>query len=120
MTGVQTCALPISINDRPLPEVEENEDACFGVVLASKGYPTKPIHGQKLGTFPLDPNVTIDYANVAGTINDLRGAGGRLLMVIGKDDSLQKARDHVYDYLRQLDEPECFYRHDIGAKAGLQ
>ena len=65
-------------------------------------------------------NVTIDYANVAGTINDLKGAGGRLLMVIGKDDSLQKARDHVYDYLRQLDEPECFYRHDIGAKAGLQ
>ncbi|MDE6948416.1 MAG: phosphoribosylamine--glycine ligase, partial [Limosilactobacillus sp.] len=44
----------------------------------------------------------------------------RLLMVIGKDDSLQKARDHVYDYLSQLDEPECFYRHDIGAKAGLQ
>ncbi len=109
-----------AINDRPLPEVEENEDACFGVVLASKGYPTKPIHGQKLGTFPVDPNVTIDYANVAGTINDLRGAGGRLLMVIGKDDSLQTARDHVYDYLRQLDEPECFYRYDIGAKAGLQ
>ena len=23
-----------AINDRPLPEVEENEDACFGVVLA--------------------------------------------------------------------------------------
>ena len=109
-----------AINDRPLPEVEENEDACFGVVLASKGYPTKPIHGQALGTFPVDPNVTIDYANVAGTINDLRGAGGRLLMVIGKDDSLQTARDHVYDYLRQLDEPECFYRYDIGAKAGLQ
>ncbi|WP_302118250.1 phosphoribosylamine--glycine ligase [uncultured Limosilactobacillus sp.] len=108
-----------AINDQPLPEVIEGADACFGVVLASKGYPTKPIHGQKLGVFPAAANITIDYANVTGTANELLGAGGRLLMVIGEDLSLQKAHDQVYDYLARLNEPECFYRHDIGAKAGL-
>ena len=40
-------------------------------------------------------------------------------MVLAQADSLAAAHDRVYDYLAALDEPECFYRTDIGAKAGL-
>ena len=108
-----------ALNDQPLPEVKEDPAACLGVVLASKGYPTKPVHGQSLGEFPQEDGIEIAYANVAGELGALRGNGGRLLMVLAKDASLEQAHDRVYRYLDSLDEPECFYRHDIGAKAGL-
>lgn len=108
-----------AIDDRPLPEIKESAEASFGVVLASKGYPKKPVHGQKLGSFPASEGIEIDYANVSGTLDHLEGAGGRLLMVIAEENTLQEAHDRVYSYLDQLDQPECFYRHDIGAKAGV-
>lgn len=108
-----------AIHDRPLPAVEVNDAACLGVVLASKGYPTNPLHGQSLGRLPQTAGIDLDYANVAGSLDDLRGNGGRLLMVLAQADNLQEAHDRVYDYLANLDEPDCFYRHDIGAKAGL-
>ena len=108
-----------AIDDRPLPEIKESAEASFGVVLASKGYPKKPVHGQGLGSFPASEGIEIDYANVSGTLDHLEGAGGRLLMVIAEENTLQEAHDRVYSYLDQLDQPECFYRHDIGAKAGV-
>ncbi len=108
-----------ALNDQPLPAVEVDSRASFGVVLASKGYPQKPIHGQKLGTMPQVAGVDVDYANVSGDLTDLQGAGGRLLMVLAQAPTLQEAHDRVYAYLGQLNEPECFYRNDIGAKAGL-
>ena len=108
-----------AIDDRPLPEIKESAEASFGVVLASKGYPKKPVHGQELGSFPASEGIEIDYANVSGTLDHLEGAGGRLLMVIAEENTLQEAHDRVYSYLDKLDQPECFYRHDIGAKAGV-
>lgn len=107
------------VNHDPLPEMEENDQAVLGVVLASKGYPKNPVHGQTLGQLPEVPGVEIDYANVAGSLDQLKGDGGRLLMVLAQADSLKEAQQRVYDYLDRLDEPECFYRHDIGAKAFL-
>ncbi|MFQ9707002.1 MAG: phosphoribosylamine--glycine ligase [Limosilactobacillus pontis] len=108
-----------ALSDRPLPEVVVSDTACLGVVLAAKGYPTDPQHNQPLGELPRVPDIDLDYANVSGDLADLRGAGGRLLMVLAQADNLQVAHDRVYDYLARLNEPECFYRHDIGAKAGL-
>lgn len=106
-----------NVNDQPMPAIEERDIAVLGVILASKGYPKKPVHGQALGSFPAAKDIAIDYANVKGHLDELHGDGGRLLMVIGEDADLQKAQDKVYDYLAKLDEPECFYRHDIGDKA---
>lgn len=108
-----------ALNDQPLPAVKVKDTACLGVVLASKGYPNNPLHGQSLGQLPQKTGISIDYANVSGDMSDLHGAGGRLLMVLAQDSSLKDAHDRVYEYLAHLDEPECFYRHDIGAKAGL-
>ncbi|WP_283574756.1 phosphoribosylamine--glycine ligase [Limosilactobacillus ingluviei] len=105
------------LNDREMPAIEENSAAVLGVVLAAKGYPQVPVHGQALGSFPTAPGIAIDYANVAGSLDALTGAGGRLLMVIGTATELATAQRQVYDYLAQLDEPACEYRHDIGDKA---
>lgn len=108
------------VNDQSLPEVKERTTASFGVVLASAGYPQKPVHGQLLGNFPDSDKIEIDYANVTGTLNELKGAGGRLLMVLSEAASLQEAHDRVYAYLKEFPHDKCFYRHDIGAKAGLE
>lgn len=105
------------VNDQPLPEVVEKEDAVLGVVVAAKGYPQKPVKNQALGKFPVAGNITVDYANVAGSLADLHGAGGRLLMVIATASDLKQAQQDVYAYLDQLEEPECFWRQDIGEKA---
>lgn len=106
-----------ALNDQPLPQIVEDPAACLGVVLASKGYPQKPLHGQPLGNFPQKDGIEIAYANVAGGLTNLKGAGGRLLMVLAKAAKLQTAQERVYAYLDQLTEPQCFYRHDIGDKA---
>jgi phosphoribosylamine--glycine ligase len=108
-----------AINDEPMPAIQVSDQATFGVIVASKGYPQKPVHGQLLGQLPTAPGVEVDCANVAGTLNALKGAGGRLLMVLAKADSLQEAHDRVYQYLDGHEWQDCFYRHDIGAKAGL-
>lgn len=108
-----------AINDQSMPLIQVSKDATFGVIVASKGYPKHPVHGQGFGKLPQEDGIDIDYCNVTGRLDDIKGAGGRLLMVLSKQPSLQKAHDCVYDYLNSLNLSECFYRHDIGAKAGL-
>lgn len=108
-----------ALKDEPLPEIQVSEQAAFGVVVAAEGYPQKPVHGQSLAKLPDMDGVIIDYANVTGDPNHLRGAGGRLLMVLSMAESLQAAHDRVYQYLDQRHLQQCYYRHDIGAKAGL-
>lgn len=105
------------LDDRPLPAVAERNEAVLGVVLASAGYPAHPVTGQSLGTFPPAPGITIDYANVAGSLDYLRGAGGRLLMVIATAADLATAQRQAYAYLAANPKEETYYRHDIGARA---
>lgn len=106
-----------AVNDADLPVVSVNDQAILGVVLAAKGYPQHPQLGIDLGKMPEAPGITIDYANVKGTLDHLRGAGGRLMMVMARAGDVQSAQKQVYDYLAKLDEPHCFYRHDIGNRA---
>lgn len=107
------------VDDQPLPAIKENDVAVLGVVLAAKGYPNHPAYYPSLGKFPDEDGIAIDYANVTGRLDDLYGAGGRLAMVIAEADDLKTAKERVYHYLDQLHEPDCYYRHDIGAKAGI-
>lgn len=103
--------------DADLPAVTEKEEAVLGVVLAAKGYPQAPVKGQPLKPLPAAPGIAVDYANVAGDLDHLTGAGGRLLMVIATAKKLADAQRMVYDYLEELNEPNCQYRHDIGDRA---
>lgn len=108
------------VDDAALPSIHENDQAVLGVVLAAKGYPNHPAYYPSLGKLPQQDGVEIDYANVTGRLDDLYGTGGRLAMIIAQASTLQEAGQRVYDYLKQLHEPDCFYRHDIGVKAGIE
>lgn len=53
----------------------------------------------------------------ADEAGDLFGNGGRILMVRATAKDLAAAQEHVYSYLKKLDIPQTFYRHDIGFRA---
>lgn len=106
-----------AVNGDDLPEVKVNDHAILGVVLAAKGYPKDPQIGIDLGRIPEKDSIAIDYANISGSMDDLKGAGGRLLMVMAAGQNVKDAHDSVYRYLENLDQPNCFYRHDIGNRA---
>lgn len=106
-----------AINGDKLPEIEVSDEAILGVILAAKGYPKNPKIGVELGKMPNANGITIDYANVSGSLDHLTGAGGRLMMAMATDVDVKSAQKRVYNYLDQLDEPDCFYRHDIGNRA---
>lgn len=108
------------VANQPLPEIKESSQAVLGVVLAAKGYPTHPVDHPSIHHLPAHPGISIDYANVAGRPAQLYGTGGRLAMVIAEATTLQEAGQRVYDYLDRLTEPDCFYRHDIGWRAGIR
>ncbi|MCP0886761.1 phosphoribosylamine--glycine ligase [Ligilactobacillus sp. WILCCON 0076] len=105
------------VNNYKLPIVTETKQACLGVVIAAQGYPSQPINNQKIPIFSKNEIITIDYANVKGTVENLYGNGGRLLTVIASAATLEKAQSEVYKYLSETKLEQCFYRKDIGYRA---
>ena len=100
-----------------LPEVKVKPNACLGVVLAAAGYPQAPIKGQAISLQLTDASLDIDYANVTGSLDDLKGAGGRILTVLASAPSLVEAQLKVYECLNSQVQAETFYRKDIGFRA---
>lgn len=41
-------------------------------------------------------------------------SGGRVLMVVGRADTLEKAREEAISGIADIDCPSLFWRHDIG------
>ncbi|PFO01206.1 phosphoribosylamine--glycine ligase [Bacillus sp. AFS076308] len=101
------------------PELEWDPQAMVGVVVAAKGYPGVYEKGAVLkGLADFSKEV---YTFHAGTVQNDAGefltAGGRVLLVGGKAETLADAQAKVYVELEKLDCDGAFYRRDIGAKA---
>ncbi|MEH7117563.1 phosphoribosylamine--glycine ligase [Neobacillus vireti] len=101
------------------PELEWDPQAMVGVVVAAKGYPEVYEKGAVLkGLADFSEEV---YTFHAGTVQNAAGefltAGGRVLLVGGKAETLRDAQTKVYTELEKLDCAGAFYRRDIGAKA---
>lgn len=95
-----------------------DRDACT-VVLASEGYPDKPVTGRPI-TGLIDaaklPDISIHHA---GTARDAAGhlvtAGGRVLGVTALGISPDQARQRAYDAVAKIRFDGMLYRRDIGA-----
>jgi phosphoribosylamine--glycine ligase len=94
--------------------------AAVGVVLASEGYPQKPVTGDEIrgleGEWPAGVQVFH-----AGTRRDPAGrvvsAGGRVLTVCALGDGLAEAAGRAYGALARIAFRGMQYRRDIGASA---
>jgi phosphoribosylamine---glycine ligase len=101
------------------PELVWDTQSMIGVVVAAKGYPDQYEKGAVLnGLTDFSQEV---YTFHAGTNKNQLGefvtAGGRVLLVGAKAESLQEAQDTVYHELEKLSCDGVFYRKDIGSKA---
>ncbi|MEL6798756.1 MAG: phosphoribosylamine--glycine ligase [Pseudomonadota bacterium] len=96
------------------------DDHAMTVVLAAEGYPGRYAKGHVIGGLG---DVTEDSAHMvfhAGTARlegNVTSAGGRVLNVTARGDSLQEARDRAYAMVDQIAFPAGFCRRDIGWRA---
>jgi len=93
------------------------------VVLASPGYPGRPIQGEPirgLDRAAALPGVEIFHAGTATVADgadaggELVSAGGRVLSVCAVDPSLAEALRKAYVAVGEIDWPGKVFRHDIG------
>ncbi len=91
-----------------------NDYACF-VVAASKGYPDKYEKGFLIN---IDKEIEDDVI-IAGAIlkdNELYTSGGRVLGVLGRANTLDKAIEKAYQNIKKVNFEGMYYRKDIGQK----
>ena len=107
-----------AIVDERLDEVkiEWEEGACVCLVLASGGYPEKYEKGKEITIGELDADVDLFHAGTARKDGKLVTSGGRVLGVVAKGETLEKARQKVYANAERIHFDGMYYRKDIGIK----
>jgi len=106
-----------TLNEAP-PAVFSDDDV-ITVVLASEGYPEKPVTGREISGLDLAleiPEVTIAHAATSDTDEGLIATGGRVLSVIAHGSSFTEARERAYTALSAISLEGSHYRTDIAAK----
>lgn len=97
-------------------EVKFRDDYACCVILASKGYPTAYEKGYPISI----PGEIASHVYVAGAAQkdgQLVTSGGRVLGVTAVADSLKDAIREAYAMTETIRFDNCYYRHDIGARA---
>lgn len=86
------------------------------VVLASKGYPAKPVMGATIeGLDAIDSHdCLVFHAGTARKAGQLVTAGGRVLSVVAQGETLAEARKRVYDSVLHINFDGMQFRKDIG------
>jgi phosphoribosylamine--glycine ligase len=89
---------------------------CCGVVLASGGYPGPyrtdlPIRGLSA----VDPSALVFHAGTRRQGEEVVTAGGRVVTVVGRGDTLAEARCRSYANAERIEFTGCYLRRDIGA-----
>lgn len=94
---------------------EWSEEALLGVVMASKGYPGSYAKGAVIeGVEGLESKVY--HMGTAQKDGKLVTAGGRVLMVVGRGETLAEAKAMAERDCVQIECENLFYRKDIGHK----
>ncbi|MCB0919937.1 MAG: phosphoribosylamine--glycine ligase [Actinobacteria bacterium] len=92
------------------------------LVLASEGYPTKPVLGDPIhGTAAAEEvtEVAVFHAgSKQGPGDSILSSGGRVLSVTAVGDDLDKARQAAYRAIERIELRGSQYRTDIGENAG--
>ena len=99
--------------------IEWNDDACTGVVMASAGYPGSYKTGFPIaGLDRLDGDIMVFHAGT--TMEKESGqiftSGGRVLTVAATGKTLAEARAKAYLNLPRIHFEGCHYRKDIAAR----
>jgi len=95
------------------------KEAAACIVVASPGYPGRPVQGERIGGLDRAaavPGVEIFHAGTALAGGELVSAGGRVLSVCALDADLVGALRRAYTAAAEIDWPTKVFRHDIGRR----
>ena len=96
--------------------VECHEGACVGVVMASGGYPGNYKTGFPItGLDNVDEDILVFHAGTkpGSKPGEVLTSGGRVLTVVARGETLNHARERVYDNISRIQFKDCYYRRDI-------
>ena len=96
------------------------DDHAICVVMAAAGYPGTYAKGGAIGGLdglPRDGRAICFHAGTARRDGRVVAAGGRVLGLTARGDTLAEARDRAYAMVDAVDWPDGFVRHDIGWRA---
>ena len=97
--------------------INEADDSAITVIVAEKGYPTKPKSGCELNDIfnkNYENALKIFHAGTYLENNSLRNSGGRIFSFTVRAKNLESARAIVYRQLNEIKNKNIFYRTDIG------
>ncbi|GAA3659808.1 phosphoribosylamine--glycine ligase [Microbacterium marinilacus] len=106
-----------TLEDEPQPEF--SDDVAITVVLASEGYPEKPVTGRPLGGVAEAgdvPGVHVAHAATAASHDGLVATGGRVLNVVATAPDFATARDRAYEAVGRISLEGSHHRSDIAAR----
>jgi phosphoribosylamine--glycine ligase len=106
VTGVQTCALPIS--------VEFDERVAGTVMLVSGGYPGTYKKGIPMSGFESCQNSILFHAGTKRTGNSILTDGGRVLAISSYGPTMKDALAVSYSNAQKINFEGKYYRKDIG------
>lgn len=120
--GAQALDLMQAAAEGRLDEIRVNwaEDHAMTVVMAAEGYPGDYARGSRIGGLDGLPETSSEMVFHAGTAErdgQIVAAGGRVLNITARGDSLRQARDRAYALVDRVHWPEGFCRRDIGWRA---
>ena len=101
-------------------EVEWDDRASVGVVMASEGYPGPTQTGRLIeGIADVDDDVQVFIAGAKRVDGRLLTSGGRVLCVVAQADTMEAAQAKAYDNVARITFEGAQYRRDIGDTAAL-
>jgi phosphoribosylamine--glycine ligase len=108
----------LAVNNGTLDQIkiEWSDEPCVGVVMASEGYPGKPITDREItGLDDVDEDVMVFHAGTkfGKKPGEILTSGGRVLTVVATGKTLVEARDKVYANVPRIHFEGCHYREDI-------
>lgn len=104
----------VDVMDGKDPELVWKDEACVGVVVASKGYPGEYEKGQLIPKKTPKNDSFVVQAGTKMTEEGIVSNGGRVLLVGSTGKDLAEAAEKAYDYLEVFDDSDAFfYRTDI-------
>ncbi len=101
-------------------QAEWADDHALSVVMATQGYPGAHAKGSQirgLEELTRGSREMVFHAGTAARDGGFIAAGGRVLNVTARGDTLAEARDRAYGMVDRIDWPGGFCRRDIGWRA---
>lgn len=98
-------------------EAQWSPQPALGVVMAAKGYPSSYAKGETIANLETVDNATVFHAGTQFVDGTVKTAGGRVLCVTAKGDTVEQAQRTAYAEIDKIDWPTAEFRTDIGYRA---